>query len=128
MKILKKGFSLAELLIALAIVSIIATLGFTIAKKNVEKAYNFLMLGEKQLQESKELMKGKISMGVPTVISVNFLNEYIKKFTTEHPNIVIKMADTEIDKLLYLIQSLTVSIGIFKYLLTISSWEILLSI
>ena len=36
----------------------------------VEKAYNFLMLGEKELQESKELMKGKISLGIPTYIDL----------------------------------------------------------
>ncbi len=40
MKSIKKGFSLAEVLIALTIVSIIATLGFTIAKKGIEDAYN----------------------------------------------------------------------------------------
>lgn len=37
---IKKGFSLAELLIALAIVSVIATMGFSISKKGVENAYN----------------------------------------------------------------------------------------
>lgn len=59
----------------------------------VEKAYNFLMLGEKQLQESKELMKGKVSIGVPTFISNYYLCDTIKKFMKEHPNIVIKMSN-----------------------------------
>lgn len=36
----KNGFSLAEILIALAIVSIIATMAFTISKKGTERAYN----------------------------------------------------------------------------------------
>lgn len=36
----KKGFSLAEVLIALAIVAIIATMAFTISKKSAENAYN----------------------------------------------------------------------------------------
>ena len=40
MKQLKKGFSLSELLIALAIISIISVLGITISKKGMEKAYN----------------------------------------------------------------------------------------
>lgn len=35
----KKGFSLSEVLIALAIVSVIATMGFSIAKKGIENAY-----------------------------------------------------------------------------------------
>lgn len=59
----------------------------------VEKAYNFLMLGEKQLQESKELMKGKVSIGVPTFISNYYLNDYVKKYMKEHPKIVIKMSN-----------------------------------
>lgn len=36
----KKGFSLAEVLIALGIVSVIATMGFTIAKRGIERAYD----------------------------------------------------------------------------------------
>jgi prepilin-type N-terminal cleavage/methylation domain-containing protein len=40
MKKLNKGFSLAELLIALAIISIISILGMSISKKGMEKAYN----------------------------------------------------------------------------------------
>lgn len=39
-KINKKGFSLAEILIALGIISVIATMGFTIAKKGIDKAYD----------------------------------------------------------------------------------------
>lgn len=40
MKKYKKGFSLAEVLIAIAIISVIATLGFTAAKKSIENSYN----------------------------------------------------------------------------------------
>lgn len=40
MKNFKKGFSLAELLIALAIISIVAIMGYSITKKSTEKAYN----------------------------------------------------------------------------------------
>lgn len=36
----KKGFSLAEVLVSLAIVSVIATMGFSIAKKGLASAYN----------------------------------------------------------------------------------------
>ena len=61
----------------------------------VEKAYNFLMLGEKELQEGKELMKGKVSIGVPTFISIYYLSDYVKQFMQEHPNIVIKMTNRE---------------------------------
>ncbi len=40
MKRFSTGFSLAEVLIALGIISVIATLGFTISKKGVERAYD----------------------------------------------------------------------------------------
>lgn len=39
-KNIKKAFSLAELLIALGIISVIATMGITIGKKGVERAFN----------------------------------------------------------------------------------------
>ncbi len=58
----------------------------------VEKAYNFLMLGEKQLQETKELMQGKVSIGITSSLGVYYLKEKIEKFMKEHPNIIIKMA------------------------------------
>ena len=38
-KKVKSGFSLAEVLIALAIISVIATMGFSIAKKGIANAY-----------------------------------------------------------------------------------------
>ena len=40
MKQTKKGFSLAEVLIAMGIISVIATIGFTIGRRGVESAYN----------------------------------------------------------------------------------------
>lgn len=76
----------------------------------VEKAGNFLMLGEKQLQESKELMKGKISIGVPTFISIYYLNDYVKRFMKEHPNIVIKMTNNDNERLFELMHQHTLDI------------------
>lgn len=76
----------------------------------VEKAWNFLMLGEKQLQESKELLKGKVSIGVPTFISVYFLKDYVKKFMHEHPNIVIKMANHDAEILFNLLRQHTLDL------------------
>ena len=57
----------------------------------VEKAYNYLSLGERELEESKELTKGKISIGVPTIIGSFYIKTYIKNFLKEHPNINIEM-------------------------------------
>lgn len=73
----------------------------------VEKAYNFLMLGEKELQESKELMKGKISLGVPTYISNYYLKDSIIKFMKDHPSIVVKIASHSIPILLDLLHQHT---------------------
>ena len=40
MKKIKKGFSLAEILIAVGIISVIATIGFSITTKGIDKAYD----------------------------------------------------------------------------------------
>ncbi len=84
----------------------------------VEKAYNFLMLGEKELQEGKELMKGKVSIGVPTFVSVYYLSDYVKKFMQEHPNIVIKMTHHETNTLFDLFYQHTLDILIIPHYLS----------
>lgn len=43
----------------------------------VEKAYNYLMLGERELQEGKDLTKGTISIGIPTYLNIISLNNSI---------------------------------------------------
>ena len=48
----------------------------------VEKAYNYLSLGEQELQQSKDLSKGKISIGLPEFSSVNYLNKYRSQLST----------------------------------------------
>ena len=59
----------------------------------VEKAYNYLMLGERELQEGKELTKGTVSIGTSTQLSIYYLNKYIKDFMKYHPNIVINISN-----------------------------------
>ena len=68
----------------------------------VEKAYNYLMLGERELEESKELTKGRISIGVPTFLNKIYLNKYIKNFMKEHPNITIEITNSNEKRLLEL--------------------------
>lgn len=70
----------------------------------VEKAYNYLMLGERELQEGKELTKGKVSIGTSTFISVYYINDYVKKFIATYPNILIKISNHEELLLLDLLQ------------------------
>ncbi len=76
----------------------------------VEKAYNFLMLGEKSLQESKELMQGKVSIGIPASISIYYLKNQIENFMTSHPNIVIKMSSQSNETLINLMLQHTLDI------------------
>ncbi len=70
----------------------------------VEKAYSYLMLGERELQEGKELTKGIVSIGTPAYLSIYFLNDYIKTFMKDHPNIVINIKDHDEIILLELLQ------------------------
>ncbi len=76
----------------------------------VERAYNFLMLGEKQLVESKELMKGKISIGVTSFVSNYFINSKIKEFMSTHPNIIIKITNGTDEELFNLIHQHTLDL------------------
>ena len=69
----------------------------------VEKAYNYLALGEQELQESKDLTKGQISIGAPDYASISYLNKYIKAFMEEHNNITIEVVYKPINKLLDLL-------------------------
>lgn len=57
----------------------------------VEKAYNYLMLGERELQEGKELTKGKVSIGIQPYINNYYLVNQIKQFINTHPNITINL-------------------------------------
>lgn len=57
----------------------------------VEKAYNYLMLGERELQANQELTKGKITIACPTYISIYYLNNYLKDFISNHSNLSIKI-------------------------------------
>ena len=53
MKFLKKGFSLAEVLLTLGIIAVIATLGFTATKKSIDNSYNlYIYTGYKGLTDA----------------------------------------------------------------------------
>jgi DNA-binding transcriptional LysR family regulator len=84
----------------------------------VEKAYNYLMLGERELQEGKELTKGTVSIGTSTHLSIYYLNKYIKKFMKSHPNIVINISNHNDVRLFELLQQhnldLLITTGEFK--------------
>ncbi len=76
----------------------------------VEKAFNYIMLGERELEESKELTKGKISIGVPTVIGSYYINTYLKTFLKEHPNINVEMINSNERRLMELFNQHTIDL------------------
>ncbi|MBQ4031930.1 MAG: LysR family transcriptional regulator [Bacilli bacterium] len=76
----------------------------------VEKAYNYLSLGERELEESKELTKGKISIGVPTIIGSFYIKTYLKTFLKEHPNINVEMINTNERRLMELFNQHTIDL------------------
>ena len=57
----------------------------------VEKAYNYLMLGERELQANQELKKRKITISSSAYISIYYLDKYLKKYIAIHPDTSIKI-------------------------------------
>lgn len=57
---IKKGFSLSEILIALGIVSVVAVMGFSIAKRGIDRAYDmYIYTGYKTLVDSVAYLNTK---------------------------------------------------------------------
>ena len=81
MKRLKNGFSLSELLIAMGIVSIIAVMGFTIAKRGIEDAYDrYIFTGYSNFMDA---MNFAISEGVSSTDTVGLSNSIASLFEGE---------------------------------------------
>ena len=76
----------------------------------IEKAFNYIMLGERELEESKELTKGKITIGVPTIIGSYYINSYLKIFLKEHPNINVEMINNNERRLMELFNQHTIDL------------------
>ncbi len=87
MKNLKKGFSLAELLIAIAIISVIAIMGTSIAKNNIERAYNlYVYTGFKGLQDGiADANSQGINMASPSEMAGHLYNLFTNKEASISP-------------------------------------------
>ncbi len=85
----------------------------------VEKAYNYLSLGEQELQQSKDLSKGKISIGLPEFSSVNYLNKYLKEYMNNYPSITIDIVYKPIKTLLSLLDDHNIDLLILPGAITI---------
>ena len=89
----KKGFSLAEILLTLGIVAVIATLGFTATKRSIDNAYNlYIYTGYKGLTDAifNANYKGLKIEDTNNDNSKKFLNEIASTLNAEINN-------TEID-------------------------------
>ncbi len=76
----------------------------------VEKAYNIIQLGEKQLQECKEIGESKISIGIPSILSTYYLSKYLKQFITTYPGVAIKLLNNKNEELLSLLEQHTLDL------------------
>lgn len=57
----------------------------------VDKCYNYLIAGQKMIEDFKQLKRGNISIGAPSHIACFFLIDYIKKFIDMYPNVKIRL-------------------------------------
>ena len=55
----------------------------------VEQAFNFLSVGEKKINDVKNLLNGEIRIGVSDTLCKHYLIPYLKLFNTLHPEIKI---------------------------------------
>lgn len=87
----------------------------------IEKAYNIIQLGEKQLMECKELNQTKISIGIPSILGTYYLNKYLKSFISNYPLVNIKMYNNKNEELLSLLDQHTLDLVISYGDINISS-------
>ena len=57
----------------------------------VDKCYNYLIAGQKMIEDINLLKRGQLSIGVPSHIACFFLLDYIKQFSIMYPNIKIRL-------------------------------------
>lgn len=71
----------------------------------VEGAFNNLITGERAMLEDGDLLKGKLSIGVPSQIGTFFLFKNILEFHKQYPNIEITLISKGTRDLLTLLES-----------------------
>lgn len=87
-------------------------------------AMNLISVGEKKLQESKNLMVGELKIGVGDTISRYFLLSYLEKFHNGYPNIKLKVVNRTTLELCTLLKSGEVDIAICNLPIRDSSLEV----
>ena len=71
----------------------------------VDKSYNLLLSGERNLKESKDLEHGKIAIGVQSHIGEFFLFPFVGKFHKEYPNIEISIVSRNTEEMLKFLEN-----------------------
>lgn len=66
----------------------------------VEKSYNLLMSGERNLIESQDLMHGKVAVGVQSHIGKFFLFPFVESFHKDYPNIEINIISRNTEEMI----------------------------
>ncbi len=66
----------------------------------VEKAYNDLMLGERELLEELEQSKGTITIGYANNLNPNYLNDKLKEYMALNPNVSITIENSNYQRLI----------------------------
>lgn len=76
----------------------------------IEKAYTYIMLGEKELMETNNENKDILTIGISSSISSHYLDEYIKEFIKLYPNIIIKIVIREEQSLIELFEQNSINL------------------
>lgn len=71
----------------------------------VDKSYNLLLSGERNLKESKNLEHGEVTIGVQSHIGEFFLFPFVEKFRKEYPNIKINIVSRNTDEMLKFLEN-----------------------
>lgn len=66
----------------------------------VEKSYNLLISGERNLKESQNFTHGRVAVGVQSHIGRFFLFPFVEKFHQDYPNIEIKIISRNTEEMI----------------------------
>ena len=71
----------------------------------VEKSYNLLLSGERNLKESQDFVHGKIAVGVQSHIGEFFLFPFVEKFHQNYPNIEINIISRNTEEMIEFLEN-----------------------
>lgn len=78
----------------------------------IEKAFNFINLGEKKLEEMKALTDGEITIGVGDTACKHYLVPHLKKFHQKYPGIRIRVTNHTTPIIISMLKKGAVDLGI----------------